>query len=327
MTPPQIELESLKHLIPRIGETHLRQRLVLQKEHSRQAFRSGYRKVQFENVWGLMRMIRFALKATGMFRWGYRNYLDIQIVENKFYLPGLPDNFNGFRILQLSDLHLDLDPVITGVIEKKLINLEYDLAVITGDFRSQTFGSYAKAMQETVRLLKSLHGPIYGILGNHDYLEFVLDLETAGMQMLLNETVILEREGEIIYLSGVDDPYFYETDNLPRACDGIPVEAFSILLAHTPDIFRAAAASGYDLLFCGHTHGGQICLPGRYPLMTHSNCPRSMIYGPWRRNGIQGYTSAGTGSNGVPARFFCPPEITIHQLIKGDPRLVEIQVG
>jgi hypothetical protein len=94
----------------------------------------------------------------------------------------------------------------------------------------------------------------------------------------------------------------------------VPSEAFSVLLSHTPEIFRQAAHAGFNLLLSGHTHGGQICLPGRIPIILESRLPRSMGSGPWVYGDLSGYTSVGVGSSIVPVRFNCPPEITLHHL-------------
>jgi predicted MPP superfamily phosphohydrolase len=255
------------------------------------------------------------LKITGLYGWGHRNFLDVRCVENEVLLPSLPPVFDGFRLLQLSDLHLDIDPEITDAIIRRLEGVAYDLCVITGDYRASSSGAYQRAIDCSARLAATLRPPVYAILGNHDFIEFVPPLEEAGLTFLLNETVKLERGGETIYLSGVDDPHFYETDNLEKARAGIPPGMVSILLAHSPELYRQAAATGYDFMLSGHTHAGQICLPGRIPIMGgNARCPRHMLYGPWRYGPLQGYTSAGTGSCGVPVRYFCPPEFTVHRL-------------
>ena len=89
----------------------------------------------------------------------------------------------------------------------------------------------------------------------------------------------------------------------------------TILLSHSPETHREAAALGYDLQLSGHTHGGQICLPGGIPILHNApGCRRELIAGPWREGSMLGYTSRGAGAAGVAARFFCPPEITIHTL-------------
>jgi predicted MPP superfamily phosphohydrolase len=85
-------------------------------------------------------------------------------------------------------------------------------------------------------------------------------------------------------------------------------------LSHTPEVYRQAAHAGYDAFLCGHTHGGQICLPGGIPLTLDARCPRRLGRGAWRHQSMQGYTSAGAGTSIVNLRFNCPPEITLHTL-------------
>ncbi len=95
----------------------------------------------------------------------------------------------------------------------------------------------------------------------------------------------------------------------------IPEGEPSILLAHSPEIYKQACYAGFQLMLCGHTHGGQICLPGGFPLIVNAQCPRRICRGAWRYDSLQGYTSSGCGSSIVPARFNCPPEVTIHELL------------
>jgi uncharacterized protein len=132
--------------------------------------------------------------------------------------------------------------------------------------------------------------------------------------MLLNECETIERNQQRIHLAGIDDAHFYRADNIEKAASGIPGEEFSILLSHTPEIYRQAAHADFNLLLSGHTHGGQICLPGRIPITLDSVLPRYMGAGPWKYHDMIGYTSVGAGSSIVPVRFNCPPEITLHRL-------------
>lgn len=301
-------------LLARVGETHLRQRLTIQVDHAGEVLGRGRTLMHIENAEWLMIFIYYSLKLTGLLHYGRRNMLDIRCVENQVLIPGLPRAFDGYTLLHLSDLHLDIDPALTDAIISRLQGVTYDLCVVTGDFRASSSGSYNLALEYATRLVKHLKTPVYAILGNHDFIEFEPPLEDAGYTFLLNETVAIERNGARLYLSGVDDPHFYETDNLHRARESIPAGATSILLAHSPELYRHAAAAGYDFMLCGHTHAGQFCLPGRIALQTNIKAPRRMAYGAWRYNAMQGYTSAGTGSCGVPARFFCPPEFTLHRL-------------
>jgi uncharacterized protein len=159
-----------------------------------------------------------------------------------------------------------------------------------------------------------LRKPLFGVLGDHDTIRMTPGLEEIGIRMLLNESVYIERDSQHIYLAGIDDAHFYGADNIEKAASEIPRDEFSILLSHTPEIYRQAAYADFNLLLSGHTHGGQICLPGRIPLTLDSVLPRHMGSGAWKYNGMIGYTSVGAGSSIVPARFNCPPEITLHHL-------------
>jgi predicted MPP superfamily phosphohydrolase len=154
----------------------------------------------------------------------------------------------------------------------------------------------------------------YGVLGNHDTICMLPGLEEMGIRMLLNEHEIIKQGNQCIYLAGIDDAHFYRVDNIEKAVSGIPSDSFSILLSHTPEVYRQAALADFNLLLSGHTHGGQICLPGGIPITLHSVLPRHMGSGPWKYRDLIGYTSVGAGSAIVPVRFNCPPEITLHHL-------------
>jgi len=135
-----------------------------------------------------------------------------------------------------------------------------------------------------------------------------------GIRMLLNESEVIERGGQHLYLAGIDDAHFYRMDNIEKAASAIPLDEFSILISHTPEVYRQAADAKFNLLLSGHTHGGQICLPGGFPITLDSVLPRSMGSGAWKYHDMLGYTSVGAGSSVVPVRFNCPPEITLHHL-------------
>ena len=109
--------------------------------------------------------------------------------------------------------------------------------------------------------------------------------------------------GASIYLAGVDDAHFFRADNIEKAAAEIPQGCVSVLLSHTPEIYRQAAHAGFNLMLSGHTHGGQICLPGGVPILLEADLPRAFAAGAWRHAGMAGYTSVGTGSSVVPARF------------------------
>jgi len=115
-------------------------------------------------------------------------------------------------------------------------------------------------------------------------------------------------------LAGIDDAHYYRVDNIEKAAANIPADGFSILLSHTPEVYRHAAHAGFDLLLSGHTHGGQICLPGSIPITLSSVLPRRFGSGAWKYHDMVGYTSVGAGSSIVAVRINCPPEITLHHL-------------
>jgi predicted MPP superfamily phosphohydrolase len=214
----------------------------------------------------------------------------------------------------MSDLHADLNPPAMRALAEVVAPLEYDVCVLTGDYRAQTFGPFDAALDQMRGLCTQLAKPIYGVFGNHDSIRMLPGMESMGIQMLLNESVEIHRGGASLFLVGVDDAHYYRVDNVAHAAAAVPPDASSILLSHTPEIYRQAAHAGFDLMLCGHTHGGQICLPGGIPITLDSSCPRYMGAGAWTYRDMQGYTSVGAGSCIVPVRLNCPPEVTLHRL-------------
>ncbi len=309
-----LDTDDYRKLSRRLGQPNLSKRLNRQTELT--AISRSRRRCTAHFGGGAWKqtIIGHGLRAVGLYGRGYRNFQDIQIRRNVVKFAKLPQAFDGYRIMHISDLHIDLDPALTDIVIERLADVEYDLCVITGDFRSDTVGPSDSAIGETMRVMERIDAPTYATLGNHDFIESVPPLEQAGIQFLLNETVTITREGDRLYLSGIDDSYTYMTDDLPRAGLAVPAGAPSVLLSHTPDVYRAAAAYEYDLMLCGHTHAGQICLPGAIAIQRNSYVPRNMLQGAWQYGHMAGYTSSGTGSTGIPIRFFCPPEMTVHIL-------------
>src|SRR5262249_62259192 len=132
------------------------------------------------------------------------------------------------------------------------------------------------ALPGMARLCSRITKPTYGVLGNHDTIRMLPGLEEMGVRMLLNESVVIARDSDRIHLAGVDDAHFYRADNIEKAASEIPPDEFSILFSHTPSLYQQPAHAEFDLLLSGHTHGGQICLPGRIPITLDSILPRRM---------------------------------------------------
>lgn len=312
------ELALRRRIETRIGRVHAKQRLGMEAEFEDKIFGPGPSFLHLENWYSVHSLIRHALRAAGLYRRGKKNTLDLQLREQVFRLRGLPAAFAGFRILQVSDPHVDLNQRATDVLCERLRDIRYDVCVLTGDYRGATFGPYAETLRGLQRVRAALgSSELYGILGNHDTIRMVPALEDMGVRMLINESLAIERDNETIYLAGIDDAHYYRVDNIEKAARDIPEAAVSILLSHTPETYRQAAHADFDLFLCGHTHGGQICLPGGIPITWDARCPRRLAAGRWAYHRMQGYTSVGAGTSIVAVRLNCPPEIVVHRLEPG----------
>lgn len=296
----------------RLGRRHARQRLGIEKDHEAQVFGQGINFFHIENLALSHVLIRAVLMATGLYWRGISNAAKVDIRHNRIESPNLPKAFDGFTIVQLSDLHVEMSEAAMERVIDLLGEARYDVCVLTGDYRGGTCGSYDTTLAGMARVRAALKGPIYGVLGDHDTICMVPGLEAMGIRMLLNESDVIERGGRRLHLGGIDDAHFYRMDNIEKAAAAIPHDEFSILISHTPEVYRQAAHADFNLLLSGHTHGGQICLPGGIPITLESVLPRSMGSGAWKYHDMIGYTSVGAGSSVVPVRFNCPPEITLH---------------
>lgn len=305
--------EEFAGLARRLGPDFLAKRLEQQSSLWAGKQHQGEGLLVIERFIPIDRLITIGLKLSGLYGWGHRQAMAVRVVRHEIFSPRIPPALDGFRLLQLSDLHLDIDPALGPAVTQALQGLEYDLAVITGDYRNSTSADFSPAIAAMAQLLPAIKPPVYGILGNHDFIEMAPALEALGLPMLLNESLLHQHGSGELLLGGIDDPHFYATDDLPRvraSCGDDPA-ALRILLSHSPETYHRA--DGFDLLLAGHTHAGQICLPGGIAILRIGRCPGAMLAGAWQHGSLLGYTSPGTGCCGVPVRFFCPPEITLHQ--------------
>lgn len=314
MSTNSVDDATLQLLKARVGKIHLRQRLGIERDYESRVFGQGRNFFHIENWYALRGLVRNSLRLALLHGRARRNARRIELRHNVVPLPGLPVAFEDYTILQISDLHLDMAPDFPHTLIEAVREVDYDLCVLTGDLRGETFGPYDAALTAMQQVRTHLKGEVYGILGNHDTICMVPGLEAMGIRMLLNEHVTVERGDGQIYLAGIDDPHYYRADNLEKASNDIPDGTVSILLAHSPEIYRHAAHADFSLMLCGHTHAGQICLPGGMPLMCNASCPRDFCSGVWSYQTMAGYTSAGSGASVVDVRLNCPPEITLHHL-------------
>lgn len=253
---------------------------------------------------------------------GLKNYFlnkinNLEVTNLSIKDSNLPSSFDGYRILHISDLHLDTNPELYLHIKKKLDGEKFDLAVVTGDIRDKKpYSSFIKELTAIFQGLDVKDG-ILAILGNHDTLDITPILANLSVVSMINQSVVLNRGSDSVLITGLDDTHsFYSSYSIKTMCHNSDAD-FKILLCHTPDLYQWAEAAGYRLYLCGHTHGGQVCLPNGSPIVTSTMSGKKFSRGKWKFRGITGYTSRGLGFSRIPVRLFCPAEIGIITLTKG----------
>ena len=275
------------------------------------------------------RMARWLLRRTSLDwlrRWGIRNALQVGVNRQFLRFSHLPAAFHGYRLLHLSDLHFGTLPGIEPVINRLVAGQSVALAVITGDFAPFSpvpghplLRQLLKNLAHLVDSIQATEG-ILAVLGNHDSATLVPHLEDLGIRVLVNETVTLRRQDDVIHVTGLDDVHHFHTPAADQALREAP-SGFKMALVHSPGIVALAVRSGFSLYLCGHTHGGQVCLPGGWPLVTRLPLRlRKYATGLWRMGAMTGYTSRGTGVAYPSIRFNCPGEVGVLTLERSEIR-------
>ncbi|MSP68609.1 MAG: metallophosphoesterase [Alphaproteobacteria bacterium] len=244
------------------------------------------------------------LRLAGLERRGQANATDIRRTEIDLAFADLPPAFDGFRILHVSDLHLDGPAAITEAALDRIQRTAADVAVLTGDF---VFGvaTPAAAIRGPLRRLRAALGICdahFAVLGNHDGADLAEVLAESGLAPLVNESAVLTRRGESLVLTGTDDAHYFYTEAARQALASAP-EGFRVALVHSPELAGMAADLSHRLYRTGHTHAGQVALPGGRPVITHLSRHRALAAGLWNLRGMVGYTSAGIGTSALPVRF------------------------
>ncbi len=238
--------------------------------------------------------------------------LTIETVQ--ILLKRLPKNLEGFRIVHLSDIHhspfTSLEHISRAV---EIANqLKPDMFVLTGDFVSHET-EYIQPMAEAMGKLESEFGT-FACLGNHDHrtdAEMVTNsLRGENIRVLINEGFRFTARGASVWLCGVDDYMVGQTD-LRAALRGSFPDEMKMLLAHNPKTIYRAARASVDLMFSGHTHGGQVRLRDDEKKILPR---RKFASGLYRRKDTQVYITRGIGTVVLPVRFGCPPEISLIEL-------------
>ena len=255
------------------------------------------------------------LLATVLGFWNARR--TAAVVRVDVPIAGLPAALHGFTVAQISDVHIG--PTLRHrhmhAIVARVNSLGADMVAITGDLvdgRVHELSDHVAPLAQ----LQSRHGT-YFVTGNHEYYSgadsWLAHLGKLGIKALRNEHVVIGGSDSGFVLAGIDDPTSPLSD-LKQALAGRDASRACVLLAHQPKAIELADELGVDLQLSGHTHGGQICLPGGVPITLDSNLPRRFGAGAWCYGEMAGYTSVGAGSSVVAVRLNCPPEITLHRL-------------
>jgi predicted MPP superfamily phosphohydrolase len=282
------------------------------------------------------------IAGTGLFAilvWGFGNKYRYQVKKIKLKFDNLPPAFAGLKIVHISDIHSgslkNVPAVIKGV--QLIMKEEPDLILFTGDLVNNT----ADEMNDYIDVFDKLKAPlgVYSTLGNHDYGDYVhwrspedkaANLErlkqvhhSMGWRLLMNEHIVLEREGDKIAVMGIENwsakARFPKYGVLKKAHEGAKELPFKILMSHDPSHWKAEVLKDYpdiDLMLAGHTHGMQFGL--EMPLLKFKWSPVQYVYKEWaglyEMNNQRLYVNRGFGFLGYPGRSGILPEITVLEL-------------
>lgn len=282
--------------------------------------------LNFEDSFYYHFIMKTVFRVLGIYEKGKQNALDIHCSHVTVSSPDLPPAFDGYTILFLSDLHLDGLEGLPERLREILKTIDADVCILGGDLRMETHGPFEEALRHLEGLIPEIRAKdgIYGVLGNHDCTEIIEPLEKSGIKFLVNDSGAIQRNGSEIWLVGVDDPHYYKCHDLELAFKNVPRDAFTILVAHSNEIYREAAEFMPRLYLCGHTHAGQIRIPLLGPVFTHSRAPRRLCWGAWQYRKMLGYTSCGVGVSGVSVRFASRGEVVLMTLRRTDMPVPEI---
>ncbi|WP_395749715.1 metallophosphoesterase [Prosthecobacter sp.] len=238
------------------------------------------------------------------------------IVERvEVQVPGLPPAMDGFRIAQLSDLHLEPFTTEEDILQSVTAcnALQPDMIVLTGDFVTHT----ARPAPKVAEILSQLHAPygVYASLGNHDFQsgapEVIRSLTERGIPVLRNEARRIRTDKGMLVLGGFDSCYVSKPDVRKALQDWKQTQPL-VLMMHEPDAADIIAAAGVKALqLSGHTHGGQLVFRGKTPMsLRRAKFGKKYLAGQYTVGGLQMYVNRGIGCVGIPLRIGCPPEVT-----------------
>lgn len=248
----------------------------------------------------------------------------IEVVHQRKSMPG----WNGahpLRIVHIGDLHAEHFGPRERKLNKMLEELKPDLIVFTGDFINLSYVRDADVRRTVREIVSEWRAPlgVYAVSGTSPEVDLPDDIQYylggGQAESVVGRWATIEAPGGMLHIGGVATWHVMSTDRaaLAETMSTRPEGGAQILLVHTPDLAPDAADLGIDLYLCGHTHAGQLCLPGGIPLMTASFYGRRFMRGRTEIGSTTVYTSRGLGFEGLGApraRVFCRPEVTIWEI-------------
>ena len=245
-------------------------------------------------------------------------------------IKDLPYTFHNYRIINLTDIHLGqwISPEYLNGVADYVNSLNPDMITLTGDYVSYILEGYENDLLDSFKKLKAKDGK-FAVLGNHDHWagaeEIREILKKSDIIDLSNDVYTLEKDGEKLNISGVDS-LTVGADDLDKVLEKLPHDGASILLVHEPDFAKVSSKTDrFDLQMSGHSHGGQLVIPG--VKTTPFRCSYSIKYpvGAYKVKNMIQYTSKGLGTNSFWIRVNCKPEITQFYLKTTKRKNIEIE--
>jgi len=251
------------------------------------------------------------------------------LVNVNVKINDLPFTFHNYRIINLTDIHLGqwISPEYLNGVTDYVNSLNPDMITLTGDYVSYILEGYEDDLLDSFKKLKAKDGK-FAVLGNHDHWagadEIREILKQSDIVDLSNDVYTLEKKGEKLNISGVDS-LTVGADDFDKVLEKLPNEGASILLVHEPDFAEISSKTNrFDLQMSGHSHGGQLVIPG--VKTTPFRCSYSIKYpvGAYKVKNMIQYTSKGLGTNSFWLRINCKPEITQFYLKTTKRKNIEI---
>jgi len=251
------------------------------------------------------------------------------LVNVNVKINDLPFTFHNYRIINLTDIHLGqwISPEYLNGVTDYVNSLNPDMITLTGDYVSYILEGYEDDLLDSFKKLKAKDGK-FAVLGNHDHWagadEIREILKQSDIVDLSNDVYTLEKKGEKLNISGVDS-LTVGADDFDKVLEKLPNDGASILLVHEPDFAEISSKTNrFDLQMSGHSHGGQLVIPG--VKTTPFRCSYSIKYpvGAYKVKNMIQYTSKGLGTNSFWLRINCKPEITQFYLKTTKRKNIEI---